>query len=187
LISIEWPLQSTPDLRACFYFDLEKRNLIPACIAIGSNIEPRVEHLNAAVQGLKAELEPEGRVAAVSRWLETEAVGLPGQEAGPPYLNGACAIETSMSPRELLAICLKIERSRGRDRQAEGRWGARTLDLDLLLYGDRVIHEAGLEVPHPRMLERMFVLEPLAEVAGGWTVPGTARSVREHLDALRAR
>jgi len=165
---------------------LEKWNLNRACIAIGSNIEPRAEHLNAAVQGIQAEVEPEGRVAAVSRWLETEAVVLPGQTAGSPYLNGACVIETTMSPRELLARCLKIERSRGRDRQAEGRWGARTLDLDLLLFENRVIHETGLEVPHPRMLERLFVLEPLAEVAGEWIVPGTAKSVRAHLDALRS-
>jgi len=165
---------------------LEKRNLNRACIAIGSNIEPRAEHLKAAVQGLRAEVEPEGRVAAVSRWFETEAVVLPGQGPGSPYLNGACVVETAMSPRELLAACLKIERSRGRDRQVEERWGARTLDLDLLLFENQVLHEEGLEVPHPRMLERLFVLEPLAEVAGDWIVPGTARSVSTHLDALRS-
>ncbi len=186
MISSEWSLQGTPGLRACFYFDLEKRNLNRACIAIGSNIEPRAAHLDAAVQGLRVEVEPQGRVEAVSRWFETEAVVLPGQAAGAPYLNGACVIEAALSPRELLDVCLKIERSRGRDRQAEGRWGARTLDLDLLLYGNQVIHEAGLEVPHPGMLKRLFVLEPLAEVAGDWIVPGTARSVSTHLDALRS-
>jgi len=155
-----------------------------ACIAIGSNIEPRAEHLHTGIQSLREKLTPNGSVVAVSRFLETKAVVLPGHAPGSPYLNGACVIETPRSPRELLALCLEIERSRGRDRHAEGRWGARTLDMDLLLFGAQVIHEPGLDIPHPRMLERRFVLEPLAEIAGDWLVPGTAKSVREHLDAL---
>lgn len=157
-----------------------------ACIAIGSNIEPRSEHLRAAIDGLRSGLAPNGRVAAVSKFLETEAMVLPGQVAGSPYLNGACVVATTLLPRELLALCLAIERSRGRNRQAEGRWGARTLDMDILLFGDEVIREAGLDVPHPRMLERLFVLEPLAEIAGDWVVPGTAKGVKAHLEALRA-
>ncbi|MGH7243710.1 MAG: 2-amino-4-hydroxy-6-hydroxymethyldihydropteridine diphosphokinase [Phycisphaerales bacterium] len=165
---------------------MEKPLLNRACIATGSNIEPRAEHLQAATDALRRGVAPDGRVIAVSKWFETEALVLPGAAAGSPYLNGACVIETTLSPRELLALCLDIERRRGRDRAAEGRWGARTLDLDLVLFGDQVIHEAGLDIPHPRMLERMFVLEPLAEIAGDWVVPGTARSVAAHLNALRA-
>jgi len=170
---------------------LENRGLHPkfnrACIAIGSNIEPRAEHLRASIEELGAGLAANGRVVAVSMLLETEALVLPGQPAGSPYLNGACVLETALSPRELLTLCLEIERSRGRDRHTEGRWGARTLDMDLLLFGDEVIHEPGLEVPHPRMLERLFVLEPLAEIAGDWIVPGTAKSIKAHRDALRAK
>jgi len=119
--------------------------------------------------------------------LETEALVMPGQAPGSPYLNGACVVETAFSPRQVLILCLEIERSRGRDRHAEGRWGARTLDMDVLLFGDQVIHEAGLDVPHPRMLERLFVLEPVAEIAGDWVVPGTAKSIKAHLDALRSK
>lgn len=164
---------------------MEHGKLNRACIAIGSNIEPRAEHLRAGVEALREGLVPDGSVVAVSRFLETEAVVLTGQTPGSPYLNGACVIETSRSPRELLVLCLEIERTRGRDRNAEGRWGARTLDMDLLLFGDQVIHEPGLDIPHPRMLERRFVLEPLAEVAGEWLVPGTTKNVKAHLESLR--
>lgn len=165
---------------------MEHGELNRASIAIGSNIEPRAEHLHAGIESLRVKLAPRGSVVAVSTFLETRAVVLPGQAPGSPYLNGACVIETSCSPQELLALCVEIERSRGRDRHAEGRWGARTLDLDLLLFDARVIHEPGLEIPHPRMLQRLFVLEPLAEIAGDWMVPGTDKDVRQHLDTLRA-
>ncbi|MBX3379216.1 MAG: 2-amino-4-hydroxy-6-hydroxymethyldihydropteridine diphosphokinase [Phycisphaeraceae bacterium] len=157
------------------------------CIALGSNIEPREVHLRAAIEGLDKGLLPRGRVLAVSGMHETQAEVLPGQVPGPQYLNGACVVETILAPQALLALCLDLERSRGRDRRSEGRWGARTLDLDVLLFGGREIHEPGLDVPHPRMLERLFVLVPLAEIAGDWIVPGTARSVRAHLEALRSR
>lgn len=164
---------------------MEKRKLNRACIAIGSNIEPRESHLRAAIDELRSRLGPGGSVVAVSRLLETEAVVLPGHAPGKPYLNGACVVATPLLPRELLEVCLDIERVHGRDRLAEGRWGARTLDMDLLLFGAEVIHEPGLEIPHPRMLERRFVLEPLSEIAGDWPVPGTSKAVRAHLDVLR--
>ena len=141
--------------------------------------------LHAAVDAINRRIGPVGRIVGVSRWHETEAVVLPGQSPGPPYLNGACAVETELSPRQLLDACLEIERSRGRDRRSEGRWGARTLDLDLLLFDDAVIREEGLEVPHPRMLARPFVLVPLAEIAPDWKVSGTDRTVAQHLEALR--
>jgi 2-amino-4-hydroxy-6-hydroxymethyldihydropteridine diphosphokinase len=97
------------------------------------------------------------------------------------FLNSAAVIETRLSPRHLLAALLEIERSRGRDRAAERRWGPRTLDLDLLLYGDLVLDVPGLTLPHPRLHERGFVLVPLAQIAPGWVVPTLGRTVRELL------
>ena len=102
--------------------------------------------------------------------------------------NGAALIHTTRPARALLGDLLEIERSRGRDRSGERRWGPRTLDLDLLLYGDLVIDEPGLTVPHPHLHERAFVLVPLERIAGGMTVPGpgglAGRTVRELLAAL---
>lgn len=162
---------------------------IPACIALGSNIEPRLVHVEAAIAALRN--HPAVRVQAVSSWHETVPVRLSQVEPTSPqtslYLNGACRIETTLSPIQLLNLCLDIERSRGRDRAKEGRWGSRTLDLDLLLYGDQMITQPGLTVPHPRMLDRLFVLEPLAEIAGDLPIPGTNQAVRVHLDTLRQR
>jgi len=117
--------------------------------------------------------------------LEHVIVGEPEHEhadsGGGPYLNAAVTIETTLAPRALLDALLEIERTRGRDRSKEQRWGPRTLDLDLLLYADRVIDEPGLTIPHPRMAERLFVLEPLAEIAGDWKMPGSAAFVRDLL------
>ena len=104
---------------------------------------------------------------AVSQLRETEPVGVVDQ---PPFLNGAVAIETALAPRELLDLLLEIERSLGRVR--EERWGPRTIDLDLLVYGDEVVDEPGLRVPHPHLHERRFALEPLAELAPELDVPG---------------
>jgi len=83
----------------------------------------------------------------------------------PPFINAVIAVATSLSPRDLLARALKIERAFGRDRERERRWGPRTLDLDLLAYDDLVLHSPDLTLPHPRMFERAFVLVPLAEIA----------------------
>ena len=96
----------------------------------------------------------------LSQLRETEPVGVVDQ---PPFLNGAVALDTTLSPRELLDVLLDIERELGRVRDGE-RWGPRTIDLDLLVYGDEVVDEPGLRVPHPRLHERRFVLEPLAEL-----------------------
>ena len=100
------------------------------------------------------------------------------------YLNAAATLRTGLSPRELLDGLLAIERAHGRDRLTEARWGPRTLDLDLILYGDLIINEPGLVLPHPRMHERSFVLEPLAEIAPGWVVPGRGRTVSDLLAGL---
>lgn len=130
-----------------------------AYVGLGSNLGEREATLWKALEGLGA---TEGiEVLAVSSFRETDPVGVVDQ---PRFVNAAAALETSLSPRELLERLLDVERSLGRDRAVEERWGPRTLDLDLLLYGGESIDEPGLEVPHPRLTERAFVLEPLLEL-----------------------
>jgi 2-amino-4-hydroxy-6-hydroxymethyldihydropteridine diphosphokinase len=106
-------------------------------------------------------------VVAVSQLRETEPVGVVGQ---PPFLNGALALDTTLPPRALLELLLEVERSLGRIRTE--RWGPRTVDLDLLVYGDEIVDEPGLRVPHARLEERRFALEPLAELDPGLVIPG---------------
>ena len=130
-----------------------------AFVGLGSNLGEREATLWKALEGLGA---TEGiEVVAVSSFRETDPVGKVDQ---PRFVNAAAALETSLRPRELLERLLDVERSLGRDRAVEERWGPRTLDLDLLLYGGETIDEPGLEVPHPRLAERAFVLEPLLEL-----------------------
>ena len=130
-----------------------------AFVGLGSNLGEREATLWKALEGLGA---TEGiEVVAVSSLRETDPVGMVDQ---PCFVNAAAALETSLRPRELLERLLDVERSLGRDRAVEERWGPRTLDLDLLLYGGESIDEPGLEVPHPRLAERAFVLEPLLEL-----------------------
>jgi 2-amino-4-hydroxy-6-hydroxymethyldihydropteridine diphosphokinase len=117
-------------------------------------------------------------VRAVSQLRETEPVGVVDQSL---FLNGAVVLDTSLSPRELLHRLLEIERELGRVRDV--RWGPRVVDLDLLVYGDRQIDEPGLRVPHPRLHERRFALEPLAELDPELDVPGLGR-VENALAAL---
>jgi 2-amino-4-hydroxy-6-hydroxymethyldihydropteridine diphosphokinase len=137
-----------------------------AYVALGANLGDRERTLRAAVDALAAE---EGiEVVAVSTLRDTEPVGVGAQ---PRYLNGAAELETTLTARELLDRLLAVEQRFGRVR-VPGEHGPRTLDLDLLLYGDEAIDEPGLTVPHPRLHERRFVLEPLAELAGGLVVPG---------------
>ena len=139
---------------------------VVAWVALGSNVGDRAAHLAYALDAIV-------RVPGVQRVRrssihETDPVGPPGQG---PYLNAVAEIETTLAPRVLLAALLAIERERGRDRTQEVRFGPRTLDLDLLAWGDAVpggpaaIDVPGLTVPHPRMHARAFVLEPLAELA----------------------
>lgn len=137
-----------------------------AFVGLGANLGDRERTLRAAVDALAAE---EGiELVAVSTLRETEPVGVGEQ---PRYLNGVAVLETTLPPRRLLARLLETERRFGRVR-VPGEHGPRTLDLDLLLYGNEEIDEAGLAVPHPRLHERGFVLEPLAELAPGLVVPG---------------
>lgn len=148
-----------------------------AYIALGSNLGDREEVIRAAVAVLAA--EPGIDVAAVSTLIDTEPVGVVDQ---PRFLNGVAAVDTDLSARELLDVLLGVERRLGRRREGAIPQGPRTLDLDLLLYGDEEIDEPGLRVPHPRMHEREFVLGPLAELAPSLEVPG-----KGPVQTLRAR
>ena len=148
-----------------------------AYVGLGSNLGDREETLRAAVVALGE--HPSVEVVGFSSLIDTEPVGYTDQ---PRFLNGVAALETELSARELLELLLEVERRFGRSREDVPPQGPRTLDLDLLVYGTAEIEEPGLRVPHPRLHERGFVLEPLAEVAPGLEVPGRGR-----VEALLAR
>ena len=137
-----------------------------AHVGLGANLGDRERTLREAVAALGA--EPGIEVVAVSTLRETEPVGVGEQ---PPFLNGAAALDTTLEAPELLERLLAIEQRFGRVR-VPGEHGPRTLDLDLLLYGEEEIDEPGLAVPHPRLYERRFVLEPLVELDPALVVPG---------------
>jgi 2-amino-4-hydroxy-6-hydroxymethyldihydropteridine diphosphokinase len=141
-----------------------------AYVALGSNLGDRGGTLRAALEALAA--EPGIDVVAVSRFYDTEPVGYVDQ---PRFLNGAAALETELPARELLERLLAVELRFGRSREDVPAQGPRTLDLDLLLYGDAEIDEPGLRVPHPRLHERRFVLEPLADLDPALEVPGNGQ------------
>jgi len=148
---------------------------VRAALGLGSNLGDREAHLRGAIDRLRKFL----RVLAVSSFRETEPVGGPPQ---PAYLNGAVLVEFSGSPRALLLETQRLEREAGRTRRPPD--SPRPLDLDLLLLEGATVDEPGLIVPHPRLKERRFALEPLAEIAGDWPVPGTGSSVKELLAHL---
>jgi 2-amino-4-hydroxy-6-hydroxymethyldihydropteridine diphosphokinase len=137
-----------------------------AYVGLGANLGDRSAMLRAALEQLAA--EPGIEVVAVSGFRETEPVGILDQ---PRFLNAAAAVDTDLTARELLDRLLAIERRLGRTRIGP-RFGPRTIDLDLLLYGDAEIAEPGLEVPHPRLHERLFALQPLLELEPQLVVPG---------------
>lgn len=140
-----------------------------AFVGLGSNLGDREAALGRAIELLRGADGVE--VVAVSALRETDPVGVVEQ---PRFLNGVVEVRTSLSARELLAVLLAIEGALGRVRNGT-RWGPRTIDLDLLLYGDEVVDEPGLRVPHPRLRERRFALEPLAELDPALDVPGLGR------------
>jgi 2-amino-4-hydroxy-6-hydroxymethyldihydropteridine diphosphokinase len=148
-----------------------------AYVALGSNVGDRSRTLDRALE-LLDDL-PEAVVAGVATVRETDPVGPVDQ---PRFLNTVARLRTTEGPHELLDDLLRIERALGRVRDGT-RWGPRTLDLDLLLHGDAVLDESGLTLPHPRLHERRFVLEPLAELAPELLVPGRGR-VRDLLAGL---
>lgn len=140
---------------------------VNAYIGLGSNLGNRETNLRAALDRL-ARL-PGTRLVRESSLMETEPVDSP--EGAGLFLNGVAWIETSLTPRQVLEALLAIERELGRDRKGQPRNAPRTIDLDLLLYGDQVINELDLQVPHPRMHEREFVLWPLLQIASRLTDP----------------
>jgi len=147
-------------------------------IALGSNVGDRRAHLDYAVTALRALLTN----VAVSRYYDTVPVGVSGPQA--MFLNAAAVGETALAPRALLEALLAIEQERGRERPYLN--APRTLDLDLILAGERVVEEPGLVLPHPRFRERRFVLEPLAAVAPELRDPVSGRTVAELLAAAAA-
>jgi 2-amino-4-hydroxy-6-hydroxymethyldihydropteridine diphosphokinase len=136
-------------------------------VGLGSNIGPRHATIGAALDRLDAVDEVE--VVAVSTLRETDPVGYLDQ---PRFLNGVARLATSLRPRPLLDCLLRIETELGRTRGRGPRFGPRTIDLDLLLYGDELIDQPGLQCPHPRLHERRFALEPLAELDPALEIPG---------------
>jgi 2-amino-4-hydroxy-6-hydroxymethyldihydropteridine diphosphokinase len=153
--------------------------LTKAFVGMGANLGPREVTLLRAVDLLGA--LPRVDVLEVSGLRETAPVGNVDQ---PEFLNGAVAVETSLSPRELLDALLSVERELGRVRDGT-QWGPRTIDLDLLVYGDEIVDEPELRVPHPRLHERRFALEPLAELDPELEIPGRGKvsEVLAELDA----
>jgi 2-amino-4-hydroxy-6-hydroxymethyldihydropteridine diphosphokinase len=148
-----------------------------AYVGLGANLGPRELTIQRAVALLG---EVEGiEVTEQSTLRETDPVGVVDQ---PRFVNGVVALDTTLSPRGLLDALLAVERQLGRTREG-GRWGPRTIDLDLLVYGSEIVDEPGLRVPHPRLHERRFALEPLAELAPDLDVPGRGR-VSDLLESL---
>ena len=146
-----------------------------AYVGLGANLGERELTIHRAVELLGS--VPGIEVVAVSRLRETDPVGYEDQ---PRFLNGAAALDTELSPRELLDRLLAVERDLGRVRGDGPRFGPRAIDLDLLLFGGEVVDEDGLAVPHPRLAERRFALEPLHDLDPGLTLPD-GRAVRDLL------
>jgi 2-amino-4-hydroxy-6-hydroxymethyldihydropteridine diphosphokinase len=141
---------------------------VPAVVGLGGNLGDAAATLRAALPALDA--LPDTRLVRSSRLFRTRPWGRRDQ---PDFVNAAALLETTLPPRALLEGLLAVERAFGRDREADtGRWGPRTLDLDLLLYGDRVVDEPGLVVPHPHLHERVFALLPLVEAWPEAAIPG---------------
>lgn len=150
-----------------------------AYIAIGSNLASPLEQVNAAIQAL-GEI-PESRIVALSSFYRTPPLGPQDQ---PDYLNAAVALETTLLPEALLNHTQRIELQQGRVRKAE-RWGPRTLDLDIMLFGDQVINTERLTIPHYDMKNRGFMLWPLFEIAPGLVFPDSI-TLRRQLTLLAA-
>lgn len=154
--------------------DPQAGNLV--AIALGSNLGDSRTILMAAIDQLSQ--DPKIKLQATSHWYQTAAVGPPQ----PDYLNGCVSVLTTYSPEVLLEKLLAIEVQFGRVRQE--RWGPRTLDLDVLLFGQSVIQTPTLTVPHPYLHERAFVLAPLAEICPGWIHPVLKQTIAELTKAV---
>ncbi len=153
--------------------------MVVCLVSLGANLGKRRQTLDEAVAQIRS--APAVRHLTESARLETEAIGGPPDQ--PMFLNSVVRFQTEAKPLELLAILQAIEHDSQRDRQE--RWAARTLDLDLLAYGDQVLREPALCVPHPRMSYRPFVLEPAASVAPDWPHPELGKTLAQLLQTLR--
>lgn len=156
------------------------RGATRAWVGVGSNVGDREAAIRSAAESLDRSTGI--AVRAMSALRETAPVGVPGQRR---YVNAVVEIETCLEPHRLLARCLAIEAAHGRDRRVEERWGPRPLDLDVLLYGDAIIAERDLTVPHPRMHERLFVLVPMAELAPAQLHPVLGRTMESLCESHR--
>ena len=153
-------------------------------IGVGSNLASEAGNPEATLAAAARRLESLGRVVAKSSLYSTEPVGYAEQ---PRFLNAVVAMETELDPHALLDGLMRVEKEFGRDRSAGVRNGPRTLDLDILVFGDQRISEPRLEIPHPRMSERDFVLVPLAELASRDQTTGILESVSQLIKAFRKR
>jgi 2-amino-4-hydroxy-6-hydroxymethyldihydropteridine diphosphokinase len=144
-------------------------NSVKTAIALGSNLGDSLSILENAL--LELAQTPGIILVSQSRWYQTKAIG----PAQPDYLNGCAILQVELTPQELLDTLLEIENKFGRVRLE--KWGPRTLDLDLLLYGDIILDTPNLQIPHPRMRERAFVLVPLAEIAPDWLDPVSQKAI----------
>lgn len=155
-------------------------------IALGSNLSSKIGDSQQIVQAAIAQLDaqPEIDILRVSPWYRTKAITLPDAAPQPDYINGCAILKTTLTPWQLLQVLFGVEKNFGRERRE--RWGARTLDLDLLLYGDRCIDTPELVLPHPHMGDRAFVLVPLAEIAADWIHPVHGVAIAELCQKLTA-
>ena len=151
--------------------------MVPVALALGSNLGDRERHLRGALAALASSVDG----LRVSTFHETDPVGVGDQ---PRFLNAAATGFTTLPARDLLARILDIEQQFGRTRPHAG--APRTLDIDLILYGDQIVEEPDLSVPHSRVRERLFVLEPLAEIASDWVDPVTGQTVGELLRSFHS-
>jgi len=146
-------------------------------IGFGSNVGDRVDFCDRAVTLLS--LLPHSQLLGVSLLYETEPINDGAHPGDGWFLNGVVQLETGVTPKSLLSVLREIERSLGRDE--DNRSGPRTMDLDILFYGERVIDEPGLTIPHPRLHQRRFVLMPLSELDSLWVHPTKQRTVQQML------
>jgi 2-amino-4-hydroxy-6-hydroxymethyldihydropteridine diphosphokinase len=151
-----------------------------AFVGLGSNLGDREAHLRAALDAM--DVLPETRVVRVSPFYDTEPVGEVEQ---PNFLNGVALLETRLPARQLLWNLMLIEKRLGRVRSV--RWGPRAIDLDLLLLDDQVVEEPGLQLPHPELTRRSFVLVPLADLDPTRVHPVTGETIAAHLSKLKVR
>jgi 2-amino-4-hydroxy-6-hydroxymethyldihydropteridine diphosphokinase len=154
-----------------------------AYIGLGANLPSTAGPPESTLAAVVSRLESLGRLVARSSLYSTKPVGFSAQ---PRFVNAVVALESDLTPRALLDGLLAVEREFGRDRAASFPNGPRTLDLDILLYGNQIVAEPNLEIPHPRLADRLFVLVPLAEIAAHTIDPASGRTVGQLLSSLRA-